>query len=131
MTVGCQLSKLAGVGDAVRHAATSIVGSTAADLVDLAVTEICSNIIRHGHAGDPAHEFLVTIRSGGDAIEVVIADVGPPFDMTQPVMPSVDVELDALAEGGYGMALAAATMDVFEQRRVGGTNVTRLVKRRP
>jgi anti-sigma regulatory factor (Ser/Thr protein kinase) len=46
-------------------------------------------------------------------------------------MPSMDVDLMDLPEGGFGLAIVAESMDEFERRRDGDVNITRMLKRRP
>lgn len=131
IVVPCRLERLAALADEVRAIAEPIIGSESALLLDAAVTEICSNIVRHGHPDEPDHEYSVQVGADGDRVDVEIRDRGPAFDFTVGPMPSIDVELDDLPEGGFGMAIVAASMDVFEQRREDGVNVSRVVKRRP
>lgn len=129
-SVECRLECLAGLASEARRLAEPAVGRPSATLLDTAITEICSNIVRHGHAGDPEHRYSVRVSALADEVEVEIRDEGPAFSFAGRAMPSVDVAIDDLPEGGFGMAIVAATMDVFEQRREDGVNITRLVKRR-
>jgi serine/threonine-protein kinase RsbW len=131
ITVASRMDQLATVAESAHRFAEPIVGAEAAALVNMAVTELCSNVVRHGHPDDLHHEYMVCLRQLADAIEIEIHDVGPEFASTAPVMPSVDVSPEDLPEGGFGMALIATTMDEFEQRREAGVNITRIVKRRP
>jgi serine/threonine-protein kinase RsbW len=131
LTAHCRLDQLEAIATAARHMAEPSVGSEAAALVDLAITEICSNVVRHGHPRDPEHTYDVVVKTMTDAVEIEVRDVGPAFEMGTPRMPSVDVDLMNLPEGGFGVALVAATMDEFERRREDGVNVTRMLKRRP
>ena len=129
--VACRMDQLATVAESAHRFAEPIVGAEAAALVNMAVSELCSNVVRHGHPDDPHHEYMVCLRQLVDAIEIEIRDVGPEFASTPPLMPSVDVSLEDMPEGGFGMALVATTMDEFEQRREDGVNITRIVKGRP
>jgi serine/threonine-protein kinase RsbW len=131
LTAHCRLEQLAAIATAARQMAEPAVGPEAAALVDLAITEICSNVVRHGHPRDPDHTYDVVVKTRIDAVEIEVRDVGPAFAMDPPEMPSVDVDLAELPEGGYGVALVAGTMDEFKRWREDGVNVTRMVKRRP
>ncbi len=131
LTAHCRLEQLAAIAMAARQMAEPAVGPEAAALVDLAITEICSNVVRHGHPREPEHTYDVVVKTLADAVEIEVRDVGPAFAMNTPEMPSVDVDLADLPEGGYGVALVAGTMDEFERWREDGVNVTRMVKRRP
>jgi serine/threonine-protein kinase RsbW len=131
LTVPCRLDQLAVVAAAARRLAEPAVGAAAAALVDLAVTELCSNVVRHGRHDGADHHFTVRFVAAPDAIEIEIRDVGPAFAAGPATMPSVDVAVEDLPEGGFGMALVQRTMDAVEYRREGDTNVTRIAKRRP
>ena len=96
----------------------------AADLA-LAVTEVCTNIARHGYR-NTAGEIEVRVTRQAGAVQVTILDRAPPFVPTQAEFPSPD----ALAEGGYGLGLVRCVVDeVHVQPLAGGGNQTVLVKR--
>jgi anti-sigma regulatory factor (Ser/Thr protein kinase) len=131
LTVECRLDNLARVSAAVREIAGRILESSAADQLEVAVTELCSNIVRHGHRDQPDATFQIMVRGFADRVEVVLRDRGPAFaPHAAPAMPCVDVATEDLPEGGFGMAIVAATMNSFVQNRDGDTNVTTIVKRR-
>jgi anti-sigma regulatory factor (Ser/Thr protein kinase) len=98
----------------------------AADLA-LAVTEVCTNIVRHGYR-DTAGDIEVRVTREAGAVHVTILDRAPPFVPEQESLPSPD----ALAESGYGLGLVRCVVDeVHAQPRAGGGNRTILVKRGP
>lgn len=100
-------------------------------LVEVAIGEACTNVVRHAHAGHPERPFRVDLRVNETELEVVITDEGAAYDFRGRVMPAPDIErLESIPEGGYGIPLIKAIMDVAEYRREAGTNVLRLVKRR-
>jgi len=74
----------------------------------LAVTEACTNSVRHGyHDGDGLVEVVYELQP--DRLVVEVADDGPGFD------PAGDRPLgDRLAEGGLGIAIIRAVSDEFE-----------------
>jgi len=84
------------------------VGEEALADMKLAVTEACTNSVRHGYAdGDGVVEVVYELRP--DRLVVVVADDGPGFDSAgdRPVE-------DGLAEGGLGIAIIRAVSDEFE-----------------
>lgn len=127
----CRLDQLGPIATAARQLAEPAIGREAAALVDLAITEICSNVVRHGHRDAPEDTYDVVMRTSDNVVEIEVRDAGPPFPPGTREMPSVDVDLMSMPEGGFGLALVAKTMDEFEQKREGEFNITRLVKRRP
>jgi serine/threonine-protein kinase RsbW len=74
----------------------------------LAVTEACTNSVRHGYNnGEGTVEVVYELRP--DRLVVEVADDGPGFDA------SGDRPLrDGLAEGGLGIAIIQAVSDEFE-----------------
>jgi serine/threonine-protein kinase RsbW len=74
--------------------------------VRLAVTEACTNVVRHAyHDGDPG-PIDVTIRPDGDRLEVIVSDRG------RGIGPSPDV-----AGPGLGLPLIAALADAVDIQR--------------
>src|SRR5687767_2401344 len=75
----------------------------------LALTEACSNSVRHAY--DHGHEGQVAIRYelGEDRLVVEVEDEGGGFDPD--VLAAASVELD---EGGLGIAIIRAVTDEFE-----------------
>jgi serine/threonine-protein kinase RsbW len=91
----------------------------------LAVTEACSNSVRHGYGteGDGTVEISYELRP--DRLVVEVEDDGPGFDPNQPALVG-----DGLTEGGLGIAIIRAIADEFEagERPQGGGSRIRFVK---
>lgn len=74
----------------------------------LAVTEACTNSVRHGYNdGDGTVEVVYELQS--DRLVVEVADDGPGFDAA-----GDRPHGDGLAEGGLGIAIIRAVSDEFE-----------------
>ena len=76
------------------------------DLIEdmrLAVTEACTNVVRHAYHGEEPGPIDVTIRPNGDKLELIVADQGAGIG------PSPD-----LAGPGLGLPLIAALADHVE-----------------
>jgi serine/threonine-protein kinase RsbW len=78
---------------------------TLADL-KLAITEACSNSIRHGYEEGRAGVVDVRYELSGDELAVEVVDEGGGFDVAE-----ADVETDALDEGGLGIAIIRSVTD--------------------
>jgi anti-sigma regulatory factor (Ser/Thr protein kinase) len=128
LTIGSRLENIRFIGATVRAIGLEWLGAGAAGLVEIAVTEVCTNIVRHGHPDDPRHEFTIILRGATPGLEIEIRDEGPAYAFEQDTMPSIDVDLEDLPERGFGLPLVHATMDVVEHCRQGDDNVVRLVK---
>jgi serine/threonine-protein kinase RsbW len=90
----------------------------------LAVTEACTNSVRHGYNdGDGIVEVVYELQP--DRLVVEVADDGPGFDAAgdRPMG-------DGLAEGGLGIAIIRAVSDEFEagKQADGGGSRLRFVK---
>jgi serine/threonine-protein kinase RsbW len=75
----------------------------------LAVTEACTNVVRHAYA-DRRGSIEVVVRPEGDSLRVTVADAG------RGIGPSPDT-----AGPGLGLPLIAALTDSLEVERTGGT----------
>ena len=94
----------------------------------LAITEICTNIIRHGYNHQLAGEITVQLARRAPAIYTTIYDTAPTF-IPRHIMPPPP---EMLAEGGYGLFLIGSLMDEIIFERVDGrVNRTILVKHDP
>jgi serine/threonine-protein kinase RsbW len=78
---------------------------TLADL-KLALTEACSNSVRHAYQEGRTGTVDVRYELDGSRIAVEVVDEGSGFDVS-----STDGELGALDEGGLGLAIIRALTD--------------------
>jgi serine/threonine-protein kinase RsbW len=90
----------------------------------LAVTEACTNSVRHGYAnGEGTVDILYELQP--DRLVVEVADDGPGFDPS-----GEEPSEENLAEGGLGIAIIKAVSDEFEagEREDGQGSRLRFVK---
>lgn len=108
------------VGDLLHRAA---VPSAIQDELAVAVTEACSNVVRHA-PGSGTYRLTVDINDDHCVIEV--RDAGPGFD------PDVPPNTSPGRDGGRGLLLMRALVDDlrFEQRHPGMT-ITMIKNLRP
>jgi serine/threonine-protein kinase RsbW len=101
-----------------------VKGDIVADIL-LAVTESCTNVIRHGYGTTITGDLSLHITRTGQAIEITIQDTAPVFIPAQlpPAQPQI------LTEGQYGLFLIHTLMDEVSYEHFGPRgNCTRLVK---
>ena len=90
----------------------------------LAVTEACSNSVRHGYAeGEGVVDVVYELQP--DRFVVEVSDDGPGFNLE-----GGKVEEESLEEGGLGIAIIRAVSDEFESgaREAGKGSRLRFVK---
>ena len=88
----------------------------------LAVSELCTNIVRHGYAGDHDGDIHVALSRHGGTIQVTINDTAPAFEPGHAAFPPPE----SLTEGGYGLSLVHSLIDdiAYERRDQGGNHIT-------
>jgi serine/threonine-protein kinase RsbW len=96
----------------------SLTDETLNDL-RLAVTEACSNSVRHAY-GDNGGTVDIVYELHDDRLVVEVSDDGAGFD------PDEVEEADELAEGGLGIAIIRALVDEFEVGERGDGRGSRL-----
>lgn len=89
----------------------------------LAVTEACSNSVRHGSGAEGMVEISYELHP--DRLVVAVEDDGPGFDPERP-----RAARNGLSEGGLGIAIIRSLADEFEagERPEGGGTRLRFVK---
>ena len=92
----------------------------------LALTEACTNSVRHAYAGDEGTVQIV-YELHPDKLVVEVVDEGEGFE--PPSGPSSALTAEELSEGGLGIAIIEALADEFEIReRAQGGSSLRFVK---
>lgn len=97
-------------------------------LVELAVVEACTNVIRYAYAPSCPGKLGVCLERRSESLEILILDEGAPFDPTRVPPP----DLHQSTEGGYGIFLIRTIMGSVTYRRQGSRwNGLRLVRNLP
>ncbi|MEM1115509.1 MAG: ATP-binding protein [Bacteroidota bacterium] len=98
---------------------------------ELSVVEALDNVIEHACGNDPSRAVSLVIGALPGAMQVVIRDDGPAFDMVAAgkAAARTDTALRAatLPDSGFGLALINETTDIARYERTGGWNELRLV----
>lgn len=94
--------------------------------VQLAVHEVCTNIIEHAYrnTADGRFELEIAFEPESNFLEVTLTDEGGHFDLEAVPMPS----LDEPQERGYGLFLVHQLMDKVTYEPDGPRNYWRLEK---
>ncbi len=97
-------------------------------LVELAVIEACTNIIRYAYPASQTGRLGISLSREGEAVAILLLDEGAPFDPARVPPP----DLRRPNEGGYGLFLMRAIMSSVAYRRRGSRwNCLRLVRELP
>ena len=79
--------------------------------VKLAVEEASVNIIKHGYATEGAGPITVTMLTDGKRLNVIIADLAPPFLPEDAPLPDLTADWEERKPGGLGWHFIREMMD--------------------
>ena len=95
--------------------------------IELALLEICVNIIRYAYPGDKGEIFLKIWQSKGKMF-MEIRDWGVPFDPRGLKEPDIQEIIKSEKKGGLGVFLSRKLMDGFDYKREKNQNVLTIYK---
>jgi anti-sigma regulatory factor (Ser/Thr protein kinase) len=125
-TVPATLDSLGAIADYVMTAAaTAGLGKRASYHLRLAVDELVTNIIVHGHT-EAGLQGTIELRADIDeeALTIALEDAGMAYDPRQAPAPDTSTPLEERPIGGLGVYLAIRSVDEFLYERVGDRNRT-------
>jgi anti-sigma regulatory factor (Ser/Thr protein kinase) len=91
-------------------------------LIELALLEICINIVRYAYPGEKG-DIFVKIWNQEQKIFFEIRDWGIPFDPREVSEPDVQEMVNQGQTGGLGIFLSRQLMNGFEYRRENNQNI--------
>ncbi len=95
--------------------------------IELALLEICINIIRYAYPQDNG-EILIKTWAEKGKVFLEIRDSGIPFDPSKLKTPDIEEIIRAERKGGFGVFLSRTLMDGFDYRRENEENVLTIYK---
>jgi len=95
--------------------------------IELALLEICVNIIRYAYPEDKGKIFLKIWQSEGKMF-LEIRDWGVPFDPRRLEEPDIQEIIKSEKKGGLGVFLSRKLMDGFDYKREKDQNVLTIYK---
>ncbi len=91
--------------------------------IELAATEVLTNIMRHGYRGAGDRDIHIEMHLEGDFLVLTVHDWGRPFDPEEVPPP----DFDGSRPGGFGLYIIGQLVDELEfTRDQSGRNRTRL-----
>lgn len=100
-----------------------------ANLLILAVDEICANVIIHANKNNESPFIEIDLRVDEEGIEVAILDGGKKFSLLSQQDPNLQTLIEKRQKGGIGIMLIKRIMDKIEYIRDNNHNIHRLYKR--
>lgn len=78
-----------------------------ADLLVVAVGEVCMNVIQHAYVGERGQPIRLSVDAGADRLLIEIEDFGRAFEAESAATPAAEAGRDA----GYGLTIIRAVVD--------------------
>lgn len=97
--------------------------------IQLAVDELCTNIITHGYAGMDPGSIILDLELAQRELIVTITDFGHAFEPVEPDAPDLEASLEEREVGGLGLFFVFMSVDNVSYESSEAGNQTRLVKR--
>jgi serine/threonine-protein kinase RsbW len=91
--------------------------------VELAVSEACTNAIKHGGTNQ-GKRVVLSFQISNDRLVINVKDQGPGFDITKVPVP----DFDSHPAGGYGIYIIKTMMDKVEHVRENNWNILTMTK---
>jgi anti-sigma regulatory factor (Ser/Thr protein kinase) len=103
----------------VQSARALNIAAAASPLFEVAVAEALTNAVKHGHGRVDRGIISCELELDPGQLTIRIEDEGPGFAIPAQVMPSaLPVQVDALAESGYGLRIIRSVFPVVRGSRV-------------
>ena len=99
-----------------------------ANLMVLALEEVCANLIIHSHQCNPQHSLHIQIDREQDELRFEIFDQGVCFNISEHQEPTISEVISQKKTGGIGLILVKKIMDKIEVKIENGQNIYRFFK---
>lgn len=97
--------------------------------IQLAVDEVCTNIITHGYAGMDPGSIMLEVKVEPHQVIVFITDFGHPFEPAEPPAPNPNAKLEEREIGGLGLFFVFMSVDDINYESSETGNITKLIKK--
>jgi anti-sigma regulatory factor (Ser/Thr protein kinase) len=129
LTITADLSRIDDVRRFLRdHLAPAALSEQNFFKIELAVVEICVNIIRYAYPKERG-SISLSLKEGRRRVIMEIRDSGVPFDPCAAPRPDVKEIIASGRKGGLGIYLTLRLMDECAYRREDGQNVLTMMKK--
>jgi anti-sigma regulatory factor (Ser/Thr protein kinase) len=131
ITLSAEFESLSNFRNHVKKMSQGVTGLDEQAIYDiqLAVDEICTNIITHGYAGMDPGSIILHVEVGTEALVVTITDFGHAFEPAEPPAPDPNASIEEREIGGLGLFFVHSSVDDIEYESSPTGNTTRLIKK--
>lgn len=131
ITLSAELESLPAFRNLIKTACQDVQGLNNQSIYDiqLAVDEVCTNIITHGYADMDPGSIMLVVNVEANRVIVSITDFGHPFEPAEAPAPNITAELEERKPGGLGLFFVFMSVDdiAYESSETG--NITKLIKK--
>lgn len=131
ITLPAELESLPLFREHIKSACQGVAGLDEAAIYDvqLAVDEICTNIITHGYADMDPGSIILNVEILSQSLMVTISDFGHAFEPVEPPAPDANATLEEREVGGLGLFFVFSSVDDIQYESSPAGNNTRLIKK--
>lgn len=131
ITLSAELKSLSIFRGLVKTACQNVQGINEQTLYDLqlAVDEVCTNIITHGYEEMDPGSIIMSIDVELDQVLISITDFGHVFEPVEPPAPDLTLDIDEREAGGLGLFFIFTSVDEIKYESSETGNVTKLLKK--
>ncbi len=108
--------------EAVRFAEEHGVGSRAVYLVNLAIEEMVTNMLKYGYDDAGIHEIFLRLEVHPGEVRLVLEDDGHEFNPVAAPEPDVNQPVEDRIPGGLGIHLVRKLVERMDYERTDGRN---------
>jgi serine/threonine-protein kinase RsbW len=108
--------------EAVRFVEERGLNGRAVYLVNLAIEEMVTNILKYGYDDTAAHDILLRLEIQPESVRLVLEDDGHEFNPVTAPEPDIRQPVEDRLPGGLGIHLVRSLVEQMEYERRGGRN---------
>lgn len=97
------------------------------ETLQLAVDEVCSNLILHGYKGKEKGEIILSVLLRKGEVELLVEDSGQAFDPEKSESPYLGDNIDKRSIGGLGIYMVKEMVDEMNYESRDGSNFLKLI----
>ena len=132
ITLSAELESLPKFREQIKITCKDVPGFSEEALYDLqlAVDELCTNIIMHGYKDMDPGSIVLNVDVEKDRVVVTLTDFGHAFEPAEPPAPDPNASVEEREIGGLGLFFVHMSVDDIQYESSATGNVTRIIKKR-